>query len=601
MSATPAKELGEQNKIDTNLNNSLSKSNILSQPKSFSDYTTPSPTDEESSKSLPPKKQSPSNSELLSDLKKFNVDQTIYKHYGHQSSMNSQSLNKIIHINSPNEEEVETKKDEESITNNKSPEKLEIENKLAQMFGISSNLTKDRINWPYNAETLNDLVRLQIEQEKTKQNQLKKDMGEILIKLLSLTKDSNINIDLLPFLFVSDSVNSNTLIERIDRLKNNDPNLIVKDIVERSKSLDNNTTTNLSSSNNQPSGIKRKHSDTQLPSFSETTQNIKTSSALVSPLRSPVNKSPVQSHRRIVSDSSDVSIKSLVSKGISPSNNPPQLPLPNSNLSRPQFPQHQPFLHQPQTQPQSQLQPPIPATLQGSSRTQSQTHSQQHSPTIPYQAPQQSYQYYYPTQLPQASIHSQPQSQPQPIPQPPVFQAQHLPQPPPPHQQQQQQPISTQSNTGSPYPQKFHASTTSNYPNVAYPNYNQSISHYAYYQPKSPDHTQAYQPSEPQMIPQHHHQPVPPKPSTVSTKQQQQHQQQQPIPVPTHQFETSPDRKTTSKSSNHNNEENPSTTSTTLTPPMKRSKHSKNNNHGGINFMITTPSNPPARKYNNPK
>ncbi|KAI5954511.1 hypothetical protein KGF54_002286 [Candida jiufengensis] len=591
MSATPAKELGEQNLVDTN-NNSTTTTTI-SQPKSFSDYTTPSPTDEESNKTIPLKKQSPSNPEFLTELKKFNVDQTKYKHYGHQSSMNSQSLNKIInHINSPNEEEEVEEKEEiennSTITRNISPEKLEIENKLAQIFGIQSDLIKDKINWPYNSDTLNHLVKLQIEQEKTKQNQLKKDMGEILLKLITETKSSQINNDLLPFLFVSDSINSNDLFQRIERLKSYEPKELNNDIVERSKSLENNSTTTNDahlSSNYSIGGIKRKYSDTQLPSFSETTQNIKTSSAIVSPLRSPVNRSPVQSHRRIISDSSDVSVKSLVSKVISPTNNPPQLPLPNSNLSRQPIQQQQPFLQQPipQPQPQSQLQPPLQSQSQLqpplqpqphiNSQNHSQSQSQQHSPTIPhqtipYQTSPQSYPYYYPAQ-----------QQPQPIPQPPMSQL--LPQPPP------QQPIQTTSNIGSPYPPKFQIKATSSLPNVsAYPNYNQSVPpQYPYYPSRSPDNHQNYSAPPPQQQSTHIHSQQPPVHS--SSKHQQ-------IPVPTHQFETSPEHKSSTKL--NNNDEH---ASSTTTPPTKRSKHSKNS-HGGINFMITTPSNPPARKYNNP-
>ncbi|CAI5755849.1 unnamed protein product [Candida verbasci] len=493
MSATPAKEL------DKHKTSTASNSN---QPKSFNDYTTPSPTDEESTKSLSGGgvKTLDSSSEFLQNLKSYRNNPDYHHHL---------SMDKLL-IKNENHQET-TKK---TASTNKSI----IDEKIFEILGLQSNIEHNN-TWSYNAETLNELIKLKIEQERTKQDEVKKEFTMLTIELINLIKGLNLNdTDLFAYIFLSDSTTSEDLKNKINQLTKLNP----KEFLEISS--------------HKSSGVKRKHSDTQLPSFSETTQSIKNqSSTLVSPLRSP-NKSPIISHhRRIVSDSSDSSLRNT--KVHSP--NPPpitnQLPLP------PQYSTHNSNQN----------------SNAKNSNLNSQNHSQQHSPVISHQMaqvqPPHAYPVYYQT----------PQSMAQPQP-------------------------STQDKTilSSPYQQKY-----------------QMVYNASSY-PPPPQQVPYYVSTSPQLKPPHHQ--LPPQPHHQQYVFQQPPPLLQQIPpqppkqsVPTHQFESPENNSRKSDHSHRDGAITPNVHNTTTT--SKRHKNSKNNNGNSINFMITTPKNPPARKYNNPK
>lgn len=545
MSATP--ELGRRSTSAT-ATATTATTTVANQPKSFSDYTTPSPTDEESINKPQREKLTPTNAELISTLKDFTVDKTKYKHYGHLSLMNSLFLEKVVHMKTPEQEG-------RSLPGSDKPK---VEEEMAQVLAGLPNTIEQKLSLPHNTDILSELIQLQIEQERTKQSAFKKEIGDTALQLFTIAKELNVNADLIPFLFASESITPSGLSNQIDKLKQ-DPKGTINDLVENSRQAESDL-----------ARFKRKHSDTQLPSFSETAQSI-IGSNIVSPLRSP-NKTPALVHRRVVSDSSD-----STTKGSSPANSGflPLLSIVNSK--------------EPEQNAEQQQQQHAPSRI-----TQSQL--QQHLPTI------------HPQPSPPPTIYQGHYTTPQYIPQPPpASQAQHLPLPPASGHGGNPQSTSYKdaSNLGSPHLPKYPIMHPHAYPQGGptyipqqYPfyvsaspsNYNQ---HHAYANTSvvgSPPPQQQLQPSL-QISPHHHTRQHSSSSSQTSPRPLSQHKSQQlhsatRHPVPTHQFESNDSKKIVFKSVDDE------------APASKRQKNSKQT--GSINFMITTPKNPPARKYNNP-
>lgn len=59
--------------------------------------------------------------------------------------------------------------------------------------------------WPYLEDTLNELIRLRIEQEKTKHTQVKHELGQVVLELLREAQQHEISGDLIRRLFLNDS------------------------------------------------------------------------------------------------------------------------------------------------------------------------------------------------------------------------------------------------------------------------------------------------------------------------------------------------------------------------------------------------------------
>ncbi|KAG2730991.1 hypothetical protein G9P44_006140 [Scheffersomyces stipitis] len=519
-----------------------------SQPKSFhqsgfsvntgDSHKTPSPTitsltadhitdsSNEVKKSPGSKKPSPSNQKFLSTLKNFNIDRSKYKHYGHQSSMNTQSLERIINESKDNinlkyervisNENGSTDNKNESANNNK----IIIDELISDILGLPEQVLHEDSVWPYNIETLNEILRYKVEQEKTKQESMKNELGATAVELLKMAKSMDISSDLIPILFISNSISIDHIISQIEKLKS-EPSEVIDELSRKSKEMEPAiaklsaliTKQDMEASQPLPaqmaspisssSSNKRKHSDTQLPSFSETAESIKSSSNIVSPLRSP-NKSPTTGHRRVVSGSDATSRETKTSTS-SPHMHPSQLPLPPTSI------------------PQQQG-------------------SQQHSPIIaPQMAPQGMYPIYY-TPNSSAVISTKEQN--------------------------------GGKTLGSPYSQKYQPVMYPPPPaNQPYqPGYIAQPPQYQYFVPSPPANSGSYMVQAPPVV--------------RMTPQQSQQKQQ---PVPSHQFQTPPE----------------SNSGIVFRPaeihdesPYKKQKSSGKNT--SINFMITTPKNPPARKYNNP-
>lgn len=474
MSATPTREL------DQHTSSSPTKP---SQPKSFHAITTPSPTDSESV--TKEKKPSPSNPEFVSNWKNFNVGDTKYIHHGHLSLIASSAL----------KSETKTKPNKPSSPITKaSSNKIVINKSISKLLGLSEEAIDEKSIWPYKMETLNGIINLKIEEEKTKQESIKKDLANTAIELLTLAKSLNVPGELISYLFISDSVTSDSLNATISKIRNETQQLFLKDLSEKSKM-------------DSIIGIKRKHSSTSLKS---------SGSALVSPLRSP-KKLPLEiAHRRVVSDGSDEISNKSMSKMSSPPQ-PPSLPLP--------LPPTSVHNHQPPPPLLPSLQFATHPSSQNQNQNQNQLHLHVHLPSLPQQLVPPMYPIFYTPQQVVPQQYNQQQSQ---------------------QTQQSQQPHSlpsaTQDGSGkvqdSPFAQQYQVIYPGHYSGA--PNFVRQ--QYPYYVSSSPTQAaQQYIIQGPPVVSQSH---LPQTSSSAAQPQTQQKQQQQ--PVSSHHFE-SPD-KTTGKS-----------------------------------------------------
>lgn len=490
---------------------------LPTEPKTFEQFPpkkTPSPPGEVP-KGLDSKKPSPSS--FLSTLKSFNIDRSKYKHYGHQSLMNSQSLQTMMNEAHKSNIDVDRSAQATAVSN-----KLVIDEKIAQILDIPPQVICEESVWPYNVDTLNEILRYKVEQEKTRQETIKCDFGSTAVELLKLAKSMGVDSELIPFLFITNLVSLDSLKIQIQKLKT-DPDEIInalsrkcnKDFIRKGSSSSSSSSI---SDLKVPPSAKRKHSDTHLPSFSETAESIRTQSAIVSPLRSH-NILPVTVHRRVVSDSSEVTNRN--SNTSSPPN--PQAPLPLPNYA----PQHR---------------------------------LQQHLPQVTSQAMAQNvYPVYYP-------LYGGPS--------PPSHYQIPLP----------QQPDQPNKTLGSPYPPKYQPINNAPPATGAAPIPPPQGQGYA------PQQMQQYQyyGTSPNSMPHYMMQAPPPRMNLPVAHAPAQHPQQ----VPTHQFQKLPElgssKTTVFKVSDPHEDSSP------------HKKHKTSTKSNGINFMITTPKNPPARKYNNP-
>lgn len=536
---------------------------------------TPSPpSDLEETKEKPTDPKGPSpNTRLLTNLRSFNIDRSKYKHYGHQSLMTAQTLEEII-------KDTKSKVQKKELTSPTSPTSSPpspstdlhtvkptethshrnlIDDSIASILGIPAS-SGAPVKWPYNTETLHEIVKLKIEQEKTKQVTVKQEFGSTIIELLKLAKSMNINGDLIPLLFVdnvSDDIESYTHHHHHQSNLNNKSNIEelkvkIQQLQENPENLDLLIGKNLHDSQTPRSSVKRKYSEgSQLPSFDETAEKLKipsqpqtstsnSRSGAVSPLRSPEKLPHIATHRRIVSDNSDTLRETKLTSS------PSLQSLKWTN----------------------QLQKHLPNLSESHS-----VHSHTSQPPQPHLYP-----VYYTPLPPKGTIG----------------------QPPPPGSGPEQSESHTASSTvlGSPYSQKYQP--------ILYTPLSQfqpGTSGAAYISQQQPPQYHYYVPSPPSNQPPPQQQP----PQQPSQQLPQQHPQylvasgSQPIPmgmVPGYppgqqiQYQVSDMERGAVKYQPAKVEEAP--------PVHAPKKHkSTSSKPSGINFMITTPKNPPAKKYNN--
>ena len=417
-----------------------------------------------------------STNNFISSLKSFNIDKSKYRHYG--TSLSSNSLDHIINDDS--------KKDNHN--------KFIVDDFISLILNIPKQTISDESIWPYDIQTLNEVLQYKIEQERTKQESIKSEVCNVSLQMLQLAKSMDLSHDLIASLFLSTEADLIKLKSRLFDLQNcasmNNhtrihgepmPSHTTETTEVKPELQKTNSSSALNNNNNNNNNNKHKHSDTQLPSFSETAQSIKSNG------ESP-NKLPKSSHRRITSTSSTSSSKE--SRHPTPPPNPIQLPTPQ---------QHR------------QLSPPMPANV---------------------------YQIYYG----------------------------------PPVDSTPANPSVLGQGLGSPYSQK--------YPSVLYqppPPGSQYqgyvVPQYQYFVPSPTSNANNVAPSQQYVVKSSPTVLPPPVP-----------------PVPSHQFQSTDGDN--SRTNIFRTAEIPDDTH----PSKKQKSNSKNTS---INFMITTPKNPPARKYNN--
>lgn len=160
--------------------------------------------------------QSPSNNALMSGLKTIKIERSNYRHYGHQSLMTSQSLEKIINeekaagVRAQSDNENAPKATEEALTNTQLSSASPHPQDLPPTPGISLHISQlldvdPKVSLPYNADTINEILRLKTEQEMTKRETIKCTLAATSLELLKLAKSLDITPDIIPFIFATEA------------------------------------------------------------------------------------------------------------------------------------------------------------------------------------------------------------------------------------------------------------------------------------------------------------------------------------------------------------------------------------------------------------
>lgn len=141
------------------------------------------------------KKTDPSPTSFLPSLKGFNIDNAKYKHYGHL--MTSAQLEKLIlRPEKPKKSGLRSSLIS-STHGNPVTSPLDPPRDLAR----SLELPLDK---GYSDETVNELLRLRIEQERTKQLKIKYELSRVVLDLLREAEGHGFGADLFRRLFVDD-------------------------------------------------------------------------------------------------------------------------------------------------------------------------------------------------------------------------------------------------------------------------------------------------------------------------------------------------------------------------------------------------------------
>lgn len=90
---------------------------------------------------------------------------------------------------------------------------------LEDILGLSKESKSESHIWPYNMQTLNEILRFKIEQERTKQELLRQETTQASLQLLQLAQSLNIPSHLVPMLFVQDTDNNTHIRQSIATLE----------------------------------------------------------------------------------------------------------------------------------------------------------------------------------------------------------------------------------------------------------------------------------------------------------------------------------------------------------------------------------------------
>lgn len=213
--------------------NFVAKESVLIKEESNS---TNSPEKGQSEESDGSEKQSPSNQNFLSNLKGFNIEKATYKHYGNKSLMDSKTLEKIVNDSKSTRIEQGILEETEETKESETPKtsiKYIIDEQIGKILGASEQIISEEDLKPYNITTLNEILKLKCEQEKTKQDSIRCEFAVNILELMKMAEKLNIEANLIPFLFFGD-IPAGTLKSKLKVLQENSET-VINDLKESSK------------------------------------------------------------------------------------------------------------------------------------------------------------------------------------------------------------------------------------------------------------------------------------------------------------------------------------------------------------------------------
>ncbi|KAF3994037.1 hypothetical protein FT663_00057 [Candidozyma haemuli var. vulneris] len=165
-------------------------------------------------------KKESSPTSFLPSLKSFDIDTSKYKHYDHSQSTGptravsdtSPSIDRLVLNHKPEKNASMRQSAPQTTAHSRSsslssapehPLKSPLEPPHGDVLRALS-LPSDK-PWPYSEDTLNELIRLRIEQEKTKHTQVKHELGQVVLELLREAQQHDISSDVIRRIFLNDS------------------------------------------------------------------------------------------------------------------------------------------------------------------------------------------------------------------------------------------------------------------------------------------------------------------------------------------------------------------------------------------------------------
>ncbi|CCE86443.1 Piso0_004933 [Millerozyma farinosa CBS 7064] len=180
-----------------------------------------------------------------------------------------------------------------------------LDEQIALLLNIPVESMGEDPFWPYSSETLNEVLRLKIEQEKSRQQSNKIEFGLVAIELLKLAESLHVSSELIPHLFISNTP-VGELKHKLNELKHDGKDMTEKTAKFINSSYSHKTGFSLETSRS----IRHKsHDEKLLPSFAEKAESLRNSSEALSPARSPNNRSPIIAPTRSSSYGSDTKSK----------------------------------------------------------------------------------------------------------------------------------------------------------------------------------------------------------------------------------------------------------------------------------------------------
>lgn len=140
---------------------------------------------------------------FITNLKSFNIDPASkYKHYGHLLLLNARAVESLMaEPQSPSLNQEHPPAD---------PARTVIDEAISAVLGIPPQILAADAVWPYTSDTLNEIVRYKAEQERTRQESLRHDSTVAALELLRTARSMNMSAETLVSLFNDSSIEALT-------------------------------------------------------------------------------------------------------------------------------------------------------------------------------------------------------------------------------------------------------------------------------------------------------------------------------------------------------------------------------------------------------